>query len=896
MTEQYRNILFFLLFSAAVIGGWFWLKHQFPGKVIPDTAEKDEKDKNDEGKNAKNKKEQAPPKLVEITPRCALAMLGESSSGSFLSPLIHLNTPYEHKTVRMFPERVEFDQRGALALLGESAGNRGLPQLVHLGIDSTYAKFPLGSKDIEIAKAKQPDPKTELEPIEPLGGDNFFLKVVLSRRGAGIQKLTLTKFYGSDWYGRPAYQMNKDGEFIKKDGDKQQALLDLIPEDPFRASFLMYHYKYQEGENAKEIAESARTALGKAIWELDSLDKSDDTKHSAQFSTILSGAKTKWKITKTYTLLAKDYHINLKIKIENIGKEEDTFRYQLTGAHGMPIEGVWYTHIYRNALIGRFTGGSTSNLYRDYADANTISRKKGGNRVPEKLGTDVLDYAAVVTRFFASAIVVAQDPDEDPVKDVLEYARATHESEERHCKVKALDPEKNEAEVIFFDKKGKEERPKVISVMPYAMKDLRRKVEVEKMVKLGETDLVVNQSRAVDGGFDVAMGFRLGTVPKRFLEDITVRVVSQPKKIEPNDSIEHEYLLYHGPVKVSQLGYQRDTDKIVDEAVVGEYIDTYRLDTLTDYPSEGFIGTICKTIYWTDLLILTTKLMHWLLNMLYAIIGVEGLSIILLTVMVRGLMFPISRRQALISMKMQELAPVMKELQEKYKDDPMAKQQAVWDLYRKHKVNPVGGCLPLLLQMPFFLGLYYALQESTLFRLANFLWISNLAAPDMTVYWGQGFPMISDFDNLASGIMGFLYLGPYLNILPIIAVTVMIFYQRYTMPPPTDEQQAAQQNVMKYMMIFIGVMFYKVAAGLVMYFIVSSAWGMAERKLLPKKKTTTEPAATTKTEKRKAPTANSTGGKGKGKQRGKKNPPAQDSKMKGLKDMWQDILNQAKKK
>jgi YidC/Oxa1 family membrane protein insertase len=77
-------------------------------------------------------------------------------------------------------------------------------------------------------------------------------------------------------------------------------------------------------------------------------------------------------------------------------------------------------------------------------------------------------------------------------------------------------------------------------------------------------------------------------------------------------------------------------------------------------------------------------------------------------------------------------------------------------------------------------------------------------------------------------------LGPYFNIFPIVTVGIMLVTQKMSMPPPTNEQAAMQQKMMKYMMIFFGLMFYKVAAGLCLYLIVSSLWGIAERKLLPK--------------------------------------------------------------
>src|SRR5262249_59435902 len=92
----------------------------------------------------------------------------------------------------------------------------------------------------------------------------------------------------------------------------------------------------------------------------------------------------------------------------------------------------------------------------------------------------------------------------------------------------------------------------------------------------------------------------------------------------------------------------------------------------------------------------------------------------------------------------------------------------------------------------------------------------------------------------AGGILGVFYLGPYFNVLPVFAIVFMMIVQMQTMPPPTDDQQAMQQKMLKFMSIFFGIMFYKVAAGLCIYFITSSLWGMAERKLLPKKKPVAE--------------------------------------------------------
>jgi len=256
-------------------------------------------------------------------------------------------------------------------------------------------------------------------------------------------------------------------------------------------------------------------------------------------------------------------------------------------------------------------------------------------------------------------------------------------------------------------------------------------------------------------------------------------------------------------------------------------------------------------------------------------------------------MFPVSRRSALLSQRMQALAPEMKKVQEKYKNDPQAKTAAVMELYRKHGVNPFGSCLPMIMQMPFFLGLYYCLQESIHFRLATFLWIDNLAAPDMLVYWSDNIPIISDPDNMSGSFFSFLYLGPYFNLLPVIAVALMLVQQKFMTPPPADEQQEMQQKMMKYMFIFIGIMFYKVAAGLCIYFIVSSLWGLCERKMLPKKTaslaTAAGPPAT-------APAATSAAKPGRGRGKPEKKEKKPETTIQKMKDWWAEVLKQAQKK
>jgi YidC/Oxa1 family membrane protein insertase len=153
-------------------------------------------------------------------------------------------------------------------------------------------------------------------------------------------------------------------------------------------------------------------------------------------------------------------------------------------------------------------------------------------------------------------------------------------------------------------------------------------------------------------------------------------------------------------------------------------------------------------------------------------------------------------------------------------------------LYRKHEMNPLGGCLPVLIQLPIFIGLWRALavdielRQAPLFG-AGVQWCSNLAAPDMFYNWSRFMP------SFITHGPGFFWLGPYLNVLPLITIGLFLWQQKMFMPEPTNEQAAMQQKIMKYMMIFMSLMFYKVPSGLCLYLIVSSLWGIAERKLVP---------------------------------------------------------------
>jgi YidC/Oxa1 family membrane protein insertase len=271
------------------------------------------------------------------------------------------------------------------------------------------------------------------------------------------------------------------------------------------------------------------------------------------------------------------------------------------------------------------------------------------------------------------------------------------------------------------------------------------------------------------------------------------------------------------------------------------FIGPKRPDLLREYYAANDPNYSLKDLIYFGWFGAIARAMLVVLHFFYSIVGNYGIAIVMLTVLVRGAMFPISYKQTQNMARMQALKPEMDRITDKYKNDMPRRSQAIQELYKKHNINPLGGCLPVFLQMPIFIGLYRSLmvdvelRQSPLFGHA-IRWCSNLAAPDMFLNWSRIMP---EFVSNGMGLPGLplgtlLGLGPYLNILPLVTVSLFLVTQKMSMPAPTNEQAAMQQKMMKYMTVFMGLMFYKVASGLCLYFIASSLWGIAERKLLPK--------------------------------------------------------------
>lgn len=292
--------------------------------------------------------------------------------------------------------------------------------------------------------------------------------------------------------------------------------------------------------------------------------------------------------------------------------------------------------------------------------------------------------------------------------------------------------------------------------------------------------------------------------------DVTVSLQSKPLAPAPNRSIRHSYRIFAGPKTAEAL------------TPYGAFeLSTYRKGW--HLPLIGDLGAQFMSKY------LIAPMLARIYNGTKAVgqaLGFErgnyGIAIILLTILVRLILFPLGRKQARAAQKMQELQPLLAKLKEECGDDREKFAREQFALFKKHGANPMGGCLPALVQLPVMIGLWQALNNSVALRHSRFLWIDNLAAPDMLFKFPFPLPLIGG------------WLGPYFNVLPILVVLLMLVQTKLFSPPATTPEQETQQKTMKFMMIFMAFIFYKVPAGLGIYFITSSLWQIGERLLLPK--------------------------------------------------------------
>tara|TARA_R110002110_G_scaffold205066_7_gene417046 strand:- start:179067 stop:180788 length:1722 start_codon:yes stop_codon:yes gene_type:complete len=215
--------------------------------------------------------------------------------------------------------------------------------------------------------------------------------------------------------------------------------------------------------------------------------------------------------------------------------------------------------------------------------------------------------------------------------------------------------------------------------------------------------------------------------------------------------------------------------------------DQYELEKLSPYlelsVDYGWLWWIAQPLF-------------WLLTKIHSFVGNWGVAIILLTVLIKGVFFKLSATSYKSMANMRRVQPKMQDIREEFAEDKQKQSQAMMELYRKEKINPMGGCLPILVQMPVFIALYWVLMESVELRHAPFmLWIEDLSVMD-----------------------------PYF-VLPLLMGASMYFMQKLN-PPPPDPMQA---KIMQWMPVMFTFFFLWFPAGLVLYWVVNNLLSMAQQ-------------------------------------------------------------------
>jgi YidC/Oxa1 family membrane protein insertase len=186
-----------------------------------------------------------------------------------------------------------------------------------------------------------------------------------------------------------------------------------------------------------------------------------------------------------------------------------------------------------------------------------------------------------------------------------------------------------------------------------------------------------------------------------------------------------------------------------------------------------------------------------------------GWVIVLLTVLLRAVFWPLTASGTRSMKKMQALGPEIKALKEKYKDDQQKFVQKQMELWKKNKVSPMGGCLPMLIQMPVFFGFFTMIRSAIELRGAHFLWAADLSKPDtLLMIPGVNFPF---------------------NLLPLLMVGAMLWQSHLTPPSPGMDQ--TQAKLMRYMPLIFLVILYNYSAGMALYMTVSTLLGVVQTKL-----------------------------------------------------------------
>ncbi len=270
-------------------------------------------------------------------------------------------------------------------------------------------------------------------------------------------------------------------------------------------------------------------------------------------------------------------------------------------------------------------------------------------------------------------------------------------------------------------------------------------------------------------------------------DDFIVELKTKRVTIPSHGEKRHEYVFYLGPKEKEALNQCDGLLAILEK----------------DY---GVMKPICMVLV-------------AILNAAYKFIPNYGVAILILTLLVKMVLFPLTRKSQMSMMRMQQLQPLIGQLKEKFKGDKQKMGQEQMKLFKQHGVNPMSGCLPMLLQMPVFFALFRTLQSSFEMRQAPFVsWISDLSEPDRLFHLSFTLPV----------------LGDWFNILPIL-MGIASFVQMKLTPKTTasdDPQAKMQQKMMQIFPLVFPFILYSFPSGLVLYWTTSTVIGIGEQMLI----------------------------------------------------------------
>jgi len=260
-------------------------------------------------------------------------------------------------------------------------------------------------------------------------------------------------------------------------------------------------------------------------------------------------------------------------------------------------------------------------------------------------------------------------------------------------------------------------------------------------------------------------------------KQLNISIKPKDKNLAPGESAIFDFSIYAGPQNSELMKkYNQGFEKIIA------------------FSNFVIIEWIAQAIYHT-------------IPFFHGIFKSWGASIILISLIIYGITYPLTLQSMMSMRKMQEVQPKIKALQERFKNDPQKLNTEMMEIYRREKINPFGGCLPVLIQMPFFMALYQILWRAQYFQGQGFLWIKDLSQPDRLIIFPFYLPLF----------------GNELNILPVLTGCMMFMQQKISSKNiiVVDEQQLMQQKMMMYFLpVMMMCIFYRFASSWAIYFLV----------------------------------------------------------------------------